>query len=91
MIDLITHPREQHARVGHPIHRGSFRVPVWEEGGAPGGAVNMDWLFPPYTMKRTRVRRFGEPDENDHSASAPREKHAECGTHGGVMRTKSKP
>jgi hypothetical protein len=29
------------------------------------GPVNMDWMFPPYLMKKTRVRRFGQPDEDD--------------------------
>lgn len=27
------------------------------------GPVNMDWMFPPYVVTRTKVRRFGEPDE----------------------------
>ena len=39
----------------------SYRVYAFEEHGA----VNMDWMSPPYVMKRTKVRRFGQPDEHD--------------------------
>ena len=49
--------------VSAPEHRrwSSYRVYAFGERGP----VNMDWMFPPYTMKRTRVRRFGEADPND--------------------------
>ena len=39
----------------------SYRIYTFGERGP----VNMDWMFPPYQMKRTRVRRFGVPDGNE--------------------------
>lgn len=39
----------------------SYRVYAFEECGR----VNMDWMFPPYAMKKTRVRRFGQPENDD--------------------------
>ena len=39
----------------------SYRIYAFGERGP----VNMDWMFPPYEMKRTRVRHFGVPDGNE--------------------------
>jgi putative transposase len=56
----------------NPVKRGLVSAPeFWRWSSyriyafAERGPVNMDWMFPPYTMKRTRVRRFGQPEEND--------------------------
>jgi putative transposase len=29
------------------------------------GPVNMDWLFPPYKMRKGKIRKFGAPNEDD--------------------------
>jgi len=39
----------------------SYRTYAFEERGS----VNMEWMFPPYVMRTTRVRRFGVPDLHD--------------------------
>lgn len=56
----------------NPVKRGLVDAPeLWRWSSyrtyalGERGPVGMDWLFPPYVMKRTRVRRFGRPDEND--------------------------
>ncbi|MFL6436915.1 MAG: REP-associated tyrosine transposase [Terriglobales bacterium] len=56
----------------NPVKRGLVSTPeLWRWSSyrvyafGERGPVNMDWRFPPYTMKRTRVRRFGQRDEHD--------------------------
>ena len=56
----------------NPVKRGLVNSPelwLWSSyrvyAFGERGPVNMDWLFPPYVMKKTRVRRFGQPQEND--------------------------
>ena len=56
----------------NPVRRGLVSAPeLWRWSSyrmyafAERGPVSMDWMFPPYAMKRSRVRRFGQPDEDD--------------------------
>src|SRR5881275_1742207 len=56
------------------------------------GQVNMDWMFPPYVMKETRVRRFGQPEERPRrrSTHGPFEHRKASGTHSWVVIKKNK-
>ena len=56
----------------NPVKRGLVSAPeLWRWSSyrvyafGERGPVNMDWMFPPYKMKRRRIRRFGQPDPND--------------------------
>jgi hypothetical protein len=56
----------------NPVRRGLVSAPeLWRWSSyrvyafGERGQVKMDWMFPPYVMKETRVRRFGQPEEND--------------------------
>jgi putative transposase len=56
----------------NPIKRGLVSWPeLWRWSSyrayafGERGPVNMDWMFPPYVVTKTKPRRFGEPDENE--------------------------
>ena len=56
----------------NPVKRGLVSSPElwpWSSYRAYAfgerGPVNMDWMFPPYVVTRTKVRRFGQPDGNE--------------------------
>ena len=62
----------------NPVKRGLVSAPeLWRWSSyqvyafGERGPVNMDWMFPPYVMKRTKVRRFGEARENDLTSIQP--------------------
>ena len=56
----------------NPVKRGLVSAPeLWRWSSyrmyafGERGPVNMEWMFPSYVMKRTKVRGFGEAGEND--------------------------
>ena len=53
-----------------PVKRGLVTAPeLWRWSSyrlyafGDRGPVNMEWFFPPYVMRRTKPRHFGEPDD----------------------------
>ena len=56
----------------NPVKRGLVSAPeLWRWSSyrmyafGERGPVNMEWMFPSYVMKRTKVRGFGEAQDND--------------------------
>lgn len=56
----------------NPVKRGLVSSPeLWPWSSyrtyafGERGPVNMDWMFPPYVVTRTKARRFGEADGNE--------------------------